>query len=46
MLQLDPAKRITASDALQHPLFDDIRSEYVNNFTNKENFPLPVVNKD
>jgi len=46
MLQLDPAKRITASDALQHPLFDDIRGEYVNNFTNKENFPLPVVNKD
>jgi len=28
MLQLDPARRITAADALRHPFFDDVRPLY------------------
>jgi serine/threonine protein kinase len=26
MLQIDPEKRLTADEALQHPYFDDIQS--------------------
>lgn len=45
MVQLDPAKRISSSDALKSPYFDDIRHKYPDPFvypsgmgdTNKEN---------
>lgn len=30
MLQYNPEKRITANDALKHPFFKDVASEWIN----------------